>query len=304
MTAATIVRTPQLHSASQLAAAIRADFLDRGIPAAVEIGEWSPEVLRGAPRVIIEIADGKIGQPAGHWQPGLQVRVNETPEVIGPVVATLDPASTITHARTGTATASGSFVIRFETGGVTGIGSDIEYALSVDNDATFEGSVPLDADTSIEVYGSTFALGTGTVATAGDLIAWTQTRATFQLSRPRLDRAAGFLLRIHAPDPTGKFGAVAAQDATAILVGETALAISRALMSPFREDIREHWPKTFPNYPAFVRGSMCELSLVVGVPLLDDALGRGVALEATLSTGFDFQDGTESPADTVTIPIQ
>lgn len=306
MTAATIAKTPQLHTARQLRDAIRADFLTRGIAAVVELGEWDPEMLRGAARVMINLADGTIGQPAGHWQPGLQVRVNERDAYVSIPVVTLAGGSTITSTRTGTPTGSGSFVILFSTGGVTGLGSDIEYSLSVDNGTTFEAPVPLEADTTITIFGSVFDLGSGTTATAGDTIAWTQRRASFDIARPILDRTRGFLLRIHAPapsNPADAFRAEAAQDATDQLLSYTQIAVVRVVASSLRGNMREHWPETFPRYPAFVHGSMCELSFVIGAPLLDDAHGIGLAIEASTTTDVLYADGSTSPGSTTTVPI-
>lgn len=307
MTAAAILATPQFDSAGAIKSIIDADFLTRGIPCTVEIGEWAPDATgRGGPRVMINFADGSMGEPAGHWQPGLEVRVNETPGSTGPVVATLDPASTITYAISGTPTASGPFVIEIIEGGETGAASTISTALSVDGGATFEDPIPLEDATTVTVYGSTIDLGVNLVATAGDRIAWTQTRATAQLARPMLDWTRGFLLRIHgvAPGtiPTGP-AAAAAQRATSFLVANVALAIHRVLAASLRERLRDHWPKRIDGYPAFLYGSVCELSFVLGVPLLDDALGRGVALEMALTTDVGFADGTTSPDATVTLPI-
>lgn len=307
MTAAVVAATPQFRTARQLRAAIEADFVREGVDAVVEIGEWQPDAIgRGRPRVMITFADGIIGEPGGHYQPGLAVGVNSTPSSIGAVVATLDPSSTITHTTSGTPTASGSFVVRFTSTGTTG-NADLFFALSVDAGATYENDVPLDIDTEITVYGVIVALGSGTVATLGDTLAWTQVAAGSQAARPILDWTKGYLLRVHAPAPAAvptNGEAEAAQDATEQLAARVAIAVRRALGAPLpAPGMRTHWPKHLPDYPAFTYGSMCEIAFALAVPLLDDALGVGQALEIAIVGSAVYSDGSATPGETVTTPI-
>lgn len=58
--------TQQLYTPDDLVAALVADFQARQISAVVEVGEWSPEVRRGEPRVIIDFGDGEIGEPVAN----------------------------------------------------------------------------------------------------------------------------------------------------------------------------------------------------------------------------------------------
>lgn len=62
--------TAQFYTADDVAAALLADFGARGVSAVVEVGEWDPELRRGEPRVIIGYGRSRVGEPAGHYQPG------------------------------------------------------------------------------------------------------------------------------------------------------------------------------------------------------------------------------------------
>jgi hypothetical protein len=62
--------TPQFWTPDDIRAALLTDFQARGVSAAVEVGEWDPELRRGEPRVIIGYGRGRVGEPAGHYQPG------------------------------------------------------------------------------------------------------------------------------------------------------------------------------------------------------------------------------------------
>lgn len=71
-----------------------ADFAARGIDAVVEVGEWGPEPDRGTPRVIVGYGKGRVGQPAGHYQPGPMIA---PPGTTGQVSSTmLDDAQRFT----------------------------------------------------------------------------------------------------------------------------------------------------------------------------------------------------------------
>jgi hypothetical protein len=67
--------TPQLYTPDDVAALLVTDFAARGINAVVEVGEWSPEKNRGAPRVVIGYGHGRVGEPAGHTEPGAWLQV-------------------------------------------------------------------------------------------------------------------------------------------------------------------------------------------------------------------------------------
>jgi hypothetical protein len=65
-----LAATPQFYTPDDVSSLLAADFTARGINAAVEVGEWDPEQQRGEPRVIVGYGKGRVGEPAGHYQPG------------------------------------------------------------------------------------------------------------------------------------------------------------------------------------------------------------------------------------------
>lgn len=74
--------TPQLYTPDDLSAAIVSDFKARAIAIVVEVGEWNPELHRGAPRIVIDFGDGDIGEPAAqHYTPGAWWPVTGTTKV-------------------------------------------------------------------------------------------------------------------------------------------------------------------------------------------------------------------------------
>ncbi len=293
---AQIVATPQLHTARDLKVAIDADLSARGIHAAIEVGAWAPELLRGEPRVTIELGDGTIGEPRGHYRPGAWWAVSPTGSSISAVVATLDVASTITHALSGTPDAAASVVVLFADSGTTGAGSAIAYAVSIDGGAYYEPAIDIGDATTITVRGVVCDLGAGTVATIGDTLAWTQLRATSDLARPLLDDEQTYTLSIHAPSPGGvaDVSAESAQDATDQLKRAVMGGIRRQLAGPFRVAARVTWPKTISGYPAFVYGSLAVVSLVIGSPILDDAASAGQALQLEMAGTVDYGAGPQT----------
>jgi hypothetical protein len=62
--------SPQFYTPDDVKAILLADFSTRQIAAVVEVGEWDPEIGRGAPRVLVGYGKGKVGEPGGHYQPG------------------------------------------------------------------------------------------------------------------------------------------------------------------------------------------------------------------------------------------
>lgn len=290
---APIVATPQLHTARDLKVVIDADLQARGIHVAVEVGAWSPELMRGEPRVTIELADATIGEPKGHYVSGAWWPTSPMPSFVGPVVATLDPSSTITHALAGEPKAAARVVVLFPAGGTTGANSEITYQVSIDDGAHYEDELALGDATAITVFGVTVDLGAGLVATAGDTLAWTQHRATSDLARPLLDDEQTYTLSIHAPSPGGvaDVNAEAAQDATDQLMRAVMIGIRRQLAGPFRAAARATWPKKIAGYPSFVHGSLCVVTLVIGSPILDDAAGAGQAIQFEMDGTVNFGDG-------------
>ncbi len=134
--------------------------------------------------------------------------------------------------------------------------------------------------------------------------AWWPVDAT-HVARPILDNAQGYLLRIHAPAPTAGADANSARGAhlaTDQLLRQTAAAIGRQIAATLRAPIRVHWPKSMPDYPAFVHGSMCEAHLIVGSPILDDKVILGSADELQVVSSFLFPDGSETSTSTNTEP--
>lgn len=81
MSADLIIPAPPLFVRDDLRAIIEADFAARGISAVVECGEWSPEVKRGASRVVIGLGDFRVTNPDGHHQPGAVVNIEGTNDV-------------------------------------------------------------------------------------------------------------------------------------------------------------------------------------------------------------------------------
>lgn len=75
-----ITPAPPLYTPDDLEAAIKADFAARGIAAAIEVGEWTPETKRGEPRVVIAAGDFEATEPQGHHQPGPQPLPGSTDE--------------------------------------------------------------------------------------------------------------------------------------------------------------------------------------------------------------------------------
>lgn len=290
-----IIPTPQLHTLRDLKAAIDRDHLAHGINAKVEIDVWEPDAIkRGMPLITIELGDGVIGEPSKHYQPGAWWPVNPTCAQTFGLVTTFDPASTITAALSGEPDAGATISVLFVAGGVTGSASVIAYAVSVDSGATYQDARALNDATTILVHGTTVDLGTGKTATAGDTIVWTQRRATSDLARPMLDDAQTYTLSIHAPAPSGVADAnraVSAQDATDQLKRLTMGAIRRQLAGPFRVAARVRWPKRFPEWPAFVHGSVCVVDLVLASPILDDFAGAGQALQLEMDGTVDFGGG-------------
>lgn len=280
-----IVATPQLYTEGDLRAIIDADLLARGIPCAVQVGEWDAELTRGLPSCFILVGDEVLGEPAGHYQPGAWWPVNAT--VSAPVV-TLNPASTVhptvTPSVTGGPTSSGNVLVTFTTGGATGAGSLAVYALSLDGGAS-SSTYPLGDRSTIEVLGMVVDLGVG-VVTAGDSIAFV---LTTEAAAPILDDEAAYVLRIHSPAAPGiDSGAVEAQRATDALKRAILAAVRRALGAPFRRDVRVTWPRVVPGYPAFVYGSLCEATITIASPVLNDKrpLVTGTQFATTFSTTF------------------
>lgn len=75
MTAPAVQTTPQFYTIDDVAALLRADFADRSTLATVDADEWGPEKLRGQPLVVISYETGEITEPAGHYQPGVNLDV-------------------------------------------------------------------------------------------------------------------------------------------------------------------------------------------------------------------------------------
>ena len=98
MTAPAPAPTPQLYTPDDLAALLSADFSARGIPATVEVGEWDPELHRGEPRVIIGYGRARVGEPAGHYQPGTAWTVPGTTNVARALLDDAQRFAFIVHA--------------------------------------------------------------------------------------------------------------------------------------------------------------------------------------------------------------
>lgn len=192
----------QFYTADDISAAVAADFSSHGIAASVEVNEWAPEKHPGEPRVIIDFGDGTIGEPSGHYQPGLQWTVPGTTDV----------------------------------------------------------------------------------------------------ARALLDDAQGFILWIHAPGVGSSEGAAAAaRRATDQLMRQTMRAIRRALSAPFVQQARVRWPAAPAtdegSYPAWVKGSLARVEIVLTSPILDDAFTVINVTEAGTATSFAFPDGSTTPPE-------
>lgn len=126
-----------------------------------------------------------------------------------------------------------------------------------------------------------------------------------RVARPLLDDAQGYALRIHAPAPSSGPDANAARGAhlaTDLLMRATMAALRRQLAAPFRGPARVRWPKKIEGYAAFVRGSLCEVSVVVGSPILDDAMPLLEGDTLIVDSAFVWSDGTTTPPEDVTFP--
>lgn len=301
MSAASIPRTPQLHTAADLKTAIDRDHREHGIACVVEVDVWAPEASpRGSPRITIELGDGIIGEPAPfHYQPGAWWPVLPTPANLGPLKSTLAPGSTVTPSLAGTPSAGGAPVVLCSAGGTTGT-AGVEVQVSYDGGTTYADPIALGTDTSIAVLGVTLSLGSALIITAGDSFAWTQRRATGDVARPLLDNAQSYRLSIHVPSPPDVASAnrpATAQDATDQLMRATMVAIRRQLAAPFRATAKVNWPKRIEGYDAFVYGSLCVVDLVIGSPILDDAVAKGQAIQFSVSGTVQFGDGSSSPTE-------
>lgn len=120
------------------------------------------------------------------------------------------------------------------------------------------------------------------------------------VSRPILDKAQGYVLRVHAPARGNAEGkAAGARRATDMLAEQTLRAIARA-NKPFRETGEIEWPgKDDPDvlgYDAWTYGSLCRIRLVIATPVLDDALGTGTQTAAETSTSISLDGGATFPA--------
>lgn len=129
---------------------------------------------------------------------------------------------------------------------------------------------------------------------------------TSAVARAILDNAQGYTLRMHAatPNDVANKNARAARKAAVELMEAVLACLRRQHAAPMRGSARVRWPKPSeqaPGYPAFVYGSFCEVDLVIGNPVLDDAqpVREGDAL--LLSSSIDFGNGVSSPPENVTI---
>ncbi len=146
--------------------------------------------------------------------------------------------------------------------------------------------------------------GTGTIGEPGGSYAGGgnsyPVRDSTNVARPLLDDAQIYTLRIHAPGPTsnGDGAARSARKATDALKRAVTGAIRRNLAAPFREPARVRWPDD-AKYAAFVKGSLCEVEILIPSYTLDDAKSVGVGAGTSTAVSFVLADGTTTPAETV-----
>ena len=131
---------------------------------------------------------------------------------------------------------------------------------------------------------------------------WVPPPGTFgKVAAPLADDAATFTLKIHAPAAPGiDSGATEAQRATDQLRRHIIAAMRRPHASPFRVPMRTKWPTRIEGYESFVYGSLCEVSLTVASPILDDAREVGTVETFTVTTSF-LVDGTETTGEDTTV---
>lgn len=120
------------------------------------------------------------------------------------------------------------------------------------------------------------------------------------VARALLDDAQRFTALVHDPGSgSGESVASGARRATDQLKRATFAAIRRRLAAPFREPALVKWPKpsqTTDGYPVFTYGSVCTFEIVIGSPILDDAMYQRTVGAAIVQSSIVI-DGVTSPSD-------